>query len=287
MRFWREPLLHFLLAGAALFAVYEIAAPGAAAEDSRVIRVQREDLLTFMQFRAQAFQPELFEARLDALPPAQLQSLVEDYVREEALFREASAMGMSEGDYIIRQRLVQKLDFLLQDLASAKAEPAPGELERFFQERRADYQVDSVYTFTHIFFDKDKHGEEGAQARARELLAESAALGFSDAPAHGDHYPFLTDYVERTRDYVINNFGAGFVEALDALAPGENWQGPLASPYGYHLVLMRERREPFIPPLKDIEARVLEDFRYERRVRRREEAVAEIVSGYEVQLELE
>ena len=95
----RQPLLHFLLAGAAIFIFNSLSNPDtadSAAEDPRRIVVDQATLLDFMQYRAQAFEPEYFAAQLAALPEAELDTLVGDYVREEALYREALAMGMAD-----------------------------------------------------------------------------------------------------------------------------------------------------------------------------------------------
>ena len=286
----REPLLHFLLAGALLFIWYEMSgAADAEAQDPSVIEVDREALLAFMQYRASAFEPELFRARLDAMPAGELRALVEDYVREEVLYREALAMAMDEGDYIIRQRLVQKLDFLLEDAARQAPDPDAATLAAFHQARREDYRVDAAYTFTHIFFDAEKRGWDEARAAALALLesGETASLAFTDAGRYSDRYPFLQNYVERTRDYVANNFNDDFVAALDAIeAPGRQWRGPFASRYGYHLVMLRERTEPYIPELPAVRERVLEDYRFESMLRAREAALDRLISEYEVDVNL-
>jgi hypothetical protein len=288
----KQPLLHFVLLGGLLFLAYDFRAVPSAEEDgaaaSDLIVVDRATLLDFMQYQAQAFEPELFSARLDAMSPDEVLGLVDAYVREEALYREALQMDMDRGDYIIRQRLVQKVEFLLENLATENSDPTDAELQAFYEARIADYEVGAVYTFTHIFFDGQDGAMEEARMRAEATLARSDAITFEQSSQYGDRYPFLQNYVERTRDFVVNNFSAGFVAALDALPPGdERWQGPLASRYGYHLVLLRARAEPFTPPLQDVRARVLDDFRYENLVRKRQEAEDRVVAEYEVSLRLE
>lgn len=91
-RLLREPLLHFLLAGAALYAAWAWLGPGDA--DTRRIVVDRPTLLRFMQYQAQAFEPGSFTARFDAMDAAQRSRLIADYVREESLYREARALGL-------------------------------------------------------------------------------------------------------------------------------------------------------------------------------------------------
>ena len=291
MTFIRQPLFHFLLAGLLIFIVYGLTSPEPAdtGPAEKIIMVDRIALLNFMQFRAQAFQPVLFSEQFDNMSAEEVQQLIAEYVREEALHREALVMGMDQGDYIIRQRLVQKVEFLLENMVNQDLVAESGEIEAFYETRREQYQVDAVYTFTHIFFDGEERGWIQAEADAVNLLGspQISSVAFNDASAYGDRYPFLQNYVERTRDFVINNFTDTFVDALDALPPSDNsWQGPYESRYGFHLVMLRERNEPIIPELEQIRDRVMEDWRYEMVINARREAEEQVVAGYEIRVDL-
>lgn len=286
----KQPLLHFLLLGALIFLAYAASDAELESEPADLadtIQVDRQTLLDFMQYQANAFEPALFAARLDEMGEAEVQELVQAYVREEALYREALRLGMDEGDYIVRQRLVQKVEFLLENLAATGIEPDSADLEAFYQARLDDYAIASAYTFTHIFFDIRQGSPEQALARAQDTLAESAEISFEESSLHGDRFPFLQDYVERSRDFIVNNFGADFVGELDLLRPGDPaWQGPLTSRYGFHLVLLRGRTEAYTPALAEIRERVLEDFRYDSLLRAREQAEQRVVAEYSVELAL-
>src|SRR5690606_37816055 len=167
-RLLREPLVHFLVAGAVLFAAYALVrGPGAAPADERTIVVDRRTLLTFMQYRSNAFEPSTFEASLDAMSDDERRRLIEAYVDEEILYREAKALGLSESDYVIRQRLIQKLGFLLGDIADASLAIGAAELQAYFDTHREAYAIEPAVTFTHVFFDADRRGAEGALAAAR------------------------------------------------------------------------------------------------------------------------
>jgi hypothetical protein len=287
----KQPLLHFLLLGALLFVwnarVPDPAATEAAAATDSVIVVDRTALLDYLQYQAKAFDAASFNQQLDAMTAEEKQQVIDDYVREEALYREALRMQMQTGDYIIKQRLVQKVEFLLENLVNRNVEPDEVTLAAFYAERQQDYRIDAVYSFTHIFFDAGKDGMEGAKTRANALLPAADNIGFNDAGQHGDRFPFLQNYVERTRDFVVNNFSMDFVTELDRLNPAEKWQGPLSSRYGYHLVMLTRRSEPSVPPLDAVRDRVLDDYRYETLVQGRKAAEQEVVAGYEVRVELE
>jgi len=288
----KQPLLHFLVAGILIFAGYQWSAPAVPDIENleKVIPVDRLALLNFMQFRAQAFQPELFSEQLDAMSESDLEKLIDDFVREEALYREALALGMDQGDYIIRQRLVQKVEFLLENMVNQSLVPDDAVIASWFDERRSDYQIDAVYTFTHIFFDAGERGQEQAQQDALSLLnsANIGDIAFNDASQYGDRYPFLQNYVERTRDFVVNNFTEDFVARLDTLAPSDqDWAGPFESRYGFHLVMLRSKTDPYIPAFEEIRERVLDDWRFESVLQNRREAEQQVIDAYEVRLDLQ
>jgi len=287
----QQPLLHFLAAGVLIFAAYQISdeAEQETASDGMAIVVDRTALLNFMQYRAQAFRPDIFSEQLDAMSEAERERLVADFVREEALHREALAMGMDQGDYIIRQRLVQKVEFLLENMVNQALVPDEEVITAWYNVHRDDYRVDAVYTFTHIFFDADERGPEQARQDAANLLGtpQLAEAGFNDASGFGDRYPFLQNYVERTRDFVVNNFTPAFVDALDAVEPSNaSWYGPFESRYGWHLVMLRQRSEPYLPDLDSIRERVMDDWRYEAVLESRRDAEQQVIDQYEVQVDL-
>jgi len=287
----QQPLLHFLAAGVLIFAAYQISdeAEQETASDGMAIVVDRTALLNFMQYRAQAFRPDIFSEQLDAMSEAERERLVADFVREEALHREALAMGMDQGDYIIRQRLVQKVEFLLENMVNQALVPDEEVITAWYNVHRDDYRVDAVYTFTHIFFDADERGPEQARQDAANLLGtpQLAEAGFNDASGFGDRYPFLQNYVERTRDFVVNNFTPAFVDSLDAVEPSNaSWYGPFESRYGWHLVMLRQRSEPYIPDLDSIRERVMDDWRYEAVLESRRDAEQQVIDQYEVQVDL-
>ena len=282
----REPLIHFLVAGVLVFGVYDWLNPSAGnAADASTIVVDRERLLTYMQYRSNAFEADLFNEQLDALDAGQRQRLVDDYVREEALYREALALGLDRGDYIMRQRMVQKLEFLIDGFAQNAVEPTAAQLADFYTENRADYVDPSVYTFSHVFFDREARGADAARSAAEALLPQLNEMhaGFNDATRYGDRPLYLRNYVERTRDYVVGHLGEGLVAALDDAVPSErDWIGPFESPYGWHLVMLTERKGARLPPLAEIEPRVRDDYARVALDRARANAIEQLVAGYAV-----
>ena len=286
-KLFREPLVHFLAAGIGLFVLFGIANRDASTDDPNVVIVDDEALLTFVQYRIKAFNPELAEKKLQSLSNEELERLIDDYVREEVLHREALALGLDEDDYVIRRRLVQKLEFITEGFAEASLEPDEAALQRYFDANSSDYYVEPFVTFTHVFFETEDRPVEDAKAAAEEKLIElnRESTPFSDAPTHGDRFLYHVNYVERTPDYVASHFGVPMAKAVFELEPNDLvWRGPFQSPYGFHLVLLTTNEPGREPELNEIEGRVREDWRRAMIREETEDTIADIVDSYDVRV---
>jgi len=286
-KFLREPLLHFLAAGLALFVLFGLVNRDGRSSDPNLILVDQEALLTFIQYRIKAFNPSLAKQKLEALSDEELDQLIGDYVREEVLHREALALGLDEDDYVIRRRLVQKLEFITEGFAEAGADLDGAAVQRYFDANKADYYVEPYVTFTHVFFQTEDRPREQARALANKELERLNRNGvpFSDAPQHGDRFLYHVNYVERTPDYVGSHFGPAMARALFALEPNEFvWRGPFDSTYGVHLVLLTTNEPGREPELAELEARVRQDATRARIREETESAIADVVDAYEVRV---
>ncbi len=284
-RLLKDPLAHFLLLGLGLFVLFELVAGDESDYDSKVIDVDRESLLTFVQYRSRAFEPKAAAARLDGLSDEELDRLIGDYVREEALHREALALGMDKNDYIIKRRLIQSIEFITDDFATTAVEVTTADIQAYFEANREDYYIEPYVTFTHVFFDGERHsrGESLALVTAKLANLNTQRVPFSDAPRHGDHFPFFVNYVERGPQFVASHFGAPMAEGIFALAPNDaTWRGPFESQYGAHLVLLVRKAEGRYPELAEVEASVRDSVKREAIQARKDEVIQRIVDTYEV-----
>ncbi len=284
----REPLVHFLAIGVALFVLFNVVGPDDAEADSKTIVVDRNALLTFVQYRSKAFNPEVAASRLDALNETELQLLIDDYVREEALHREALALGMDENDYVIKQRLIQSLKFITNGFISSAVDVSDEEVAEYYEENKDDYYVDPYATFTHVYFSSDRHGAEEAKALAGAKLEQLNAenVPFSESTRHGDRFLYNVNYVERTEEFVASHFGRSMAAEVFALEADEaTWHGPFESAYGYHLVMLTRRVDGVQPPLEEIYDAVREDALRLALIRANDKAEQAIVETYDVRME--
>jgi hypothetical protein len=283
----KQPLLHFLLVGLGMFVLFDAVSDDPWESDESVIVVDREALLSFVQFRSKAFQPGAAAARLDSLPEAELERLVQEYVREEALHRQALALGMDANDYIIKRRLVQKVEFITNSFVDETVKLFEADIETHYAAHTDDYYIEPFVTFTHVFFDGSRRQPQELEVLAAEKLAElnEQRVPFSQSSRHGDRFLYHTNYVERTPEFVASHFGPEMAERVFALEPDTaRWHGPYRSSYGLHLVMVGKSAAGRIPELAEVRDRVADDARREVVRERNEAAVQSIVDGYQVRL---
>ncbi len=245
-RLAREPLVHFLILGAVLFA-----AIGIMRELRRpTIRLDAQELNQLASY---------WELQMQRPPTkAELAGLIQDRIDEELMAREALRLGLDKDDMIVRRRLAQKMAFASEDLAAAK-EPSEAELRSFYAATRAQYAQPARLALRQVFFSRDRIGESAdhAAALARAELAGGRA-------AAGDPSLLPSSYADVSLDELSRDFGKEFAAAASGAAIGE-WTGPIASPYGLHLLMVESRREQEVPAFHVVRAEVREAWLAEAR----------------------
>ena len=284
-RVLKDPLVHFLALGAALFLLFKLVASDDTAYDSKVINVDRDALLTFVQYRTRAFEPQAAAAQLDGMSDEELERLISDYVREEALHREAKALGVDKNDYVIKRRMIQSIEFITDGFVNAAVEVADEDVAGHYEANREDYYVSPFVTFTHVFVDGERRRREAAYALATDTLEElnGNQVPFSDAPRYGDRFPFFVNYVERDPQFVASHFGPAMAQQVFALeASDTTWHGPFESEFGLHLVMLTRKAEGRYPELTEIEDIVRTDAEREKTAAQKDKAIQAIVDTYDV-----
>ena len=279
----KDPLLHFLGLGFGLYALLQLI--GQPAENE--IFVDREALLTFLQYQSVAFDREQFESFLDDMGPGEMADLIEEAAREEILYREALAMGLDRDDYIIRSRLVQKLRYLAEGFATDAEPLSEEEVGAYFEANRSLYDIDPHITFTHVFFNAERRGWEEARGLAEAKLRDlnDGAVPFEGSAAHGDRFPYFVNYVARPPQLVASHLGSGVAEALFQLpANPDRWRGPFESRFGVHLILITDQQPRRAPSFDEVRDRVAADAQAARARTRTEAAIDEIMARYRVTL---
>lgn len=271
-RLLREPLLHFLLAGCLLFAAYawlNRAADGTEGSAARTVRITASevDWLRASWSRQWRRAPDENE----------LKGIVQAHLREELLAREARALKLDENDTVVRRRLAQKMEFVVQDTAQL-GEPDEAELRRLYDAQRERFLSPARISFSHVYFSRDRRGAR-AEADARAVLGRLAG-GAAPAEA-GDRFLGQYDFAAADEQEVAAVLGPAFARQVFALEPGA-WRGPLASGYGLHLVRVDARQAARPRDFAEARSEVLALWRREHEQAQREQFFAALLKKYEV-----
>jgi len=268
-----EPLLHFLLLGAALFLAYGyLSGPSAAPEEIVVGAGKIEHLAeTFTRFQQRA------------PTAAELKEEVDKYVREEIMSREALALGLDQDDSVIRRRLQQKLDFIASDLADA-GEPTEDELAAWLAAHPEDFREDARLSFRQVCLIPDRHGDRLDADVAALLVGLRQAGAMADISALGDSLMLPQELPDEPAGAVAARFGPDFAARLAEL-PLDEWSGPVRSGYGVHAVLVTARADSRLPGLDEVRERVARDVQCDRRQRANREFMDRLLAKYRVRIE--
>jgi hypothetical protein len=223
-RLLREPLLHFFLVGAVLFGAYRWLHGGLLNAPTEIVVSRGQVQSLQMQFERIWQRPATRD---------ELQGLIDGWVREEIFYREGIAMALDRDDPVVRRRVGQKLEFILD--SAAPAVPSDAELQAWLDAHPDEYQIESTYSLRQVFFDPARHGDKlGA-----DIVAARRALE-SGKPVDGDTTLLPGEMNAARSTEVARVFGNEFVEGLRTVAIG-GWQGPLRSDFGVHLVELNKR----------------------------------------------
>jgi hypothetical protein len=274
MKLLREPLLHFILLGAVIFAAFGFITRHRTDKPGEIVVTQGalENIVTGF-------------TRTWQRPPseAELRGLVREYIREEVAYREALAMGLDRDDTIVRRRLRQKLEFLSDDLAS-RAQPTDADLQALLQAHPDLFQSEPLFSFRQIYLNPQLHGSNLQRDQAR-LLANLQRAGLhTDFASFGDPFLLPQTFQSVSLAEVKQTFGDQFASAISTASLGV-WQGPVASGYGAHLVFVTQRSDGHMPALADVREQVRREWLDAKRSEATDKFYEALLRRYTIRIE--
>jgi parvulin-like peptidyl-prolyl isomerase len=268
----KDPLVHFLVAGAVLFAVYGVLNRGeGGGEGDSVVRVTAQQVEWLTETWMRQWQR----------PPTEdeLRGLLKEYLKETMLAREAQELGLDADDTVVRRRLAQKMNFLMEDFSAR--EPTEEELRRTYEDNRERFQSPARVSFTHIYFSTDRRGAL-ATADATAVLEDlTTAGGSGGTPELGDRFLLESEHVDQEEQAVAGLFGTEFSRAVFALEPGD-WHGPIESGYGVHLVRVTARHDARVLEFEVVREEVTNYWLTQYQDQRNEAYTAALFEKYEI-----
>lgn len=283
--FIRQPLVQFLIGGALFYIVLTAFGPNENEGDtSYLVVVDDSALLLYLQYQDKAFDDDQASLLLASLDEVGRARLVAEYVRDEIMVREAVSLGLDQNDDVIRQRLIQKMDFIFQGFGGEKQDITNVDIETYYAENSSRYVQPRQATFTHVFFNGRDRGVDAAKQDAQTTLAQlnQGQVSFEQAGKYGDRFFFLRNYIERSDRLISDHFGSEMADQVFSAEPTGSWIGPIQSKYGFHLVLMRGKQPAKTLPLEAVVDQVLADMERDRLDAARLEAYQRAADNYTV-----
>jgi parvulin-like peptidyl-prolyl isomerase len=267
-----NPLLQFFVAGAVIFALY--AWRGEALEQGAQDRI----VITQAEQRNLA---SLFEKTWRRSPTEdERKGLFEERLQQELLYREALALGLDKDDVVIRRRLAQKIEFIVDDMAAGRS-PTDEELGAFLKQNEERYATEPKVSFRQVYLSAERRGPaliEDANRILTELQTGADPLSFGDPTVLPQSMrASALSSVERV-------FGKEFSAAL-ADAPIGSWIGPVQSTFGAHLVQLLERQAGQAATLDTARAQLERDWREAERQRAKDAYIKTLKDKYSISIE--
>jgi hypothetical protein len=267
-RLLREPLLHFLLLGALLFAIY-------AAVNRNALR--SPETVVVNQARAEALAGQFQRIWQRAPTRDELQGLIDQWVREEIVYREGLTAGMDRDDEVVRRRVVQKMTFITEGMSADV--PGEAEMETWLRTHPDSYRIPPRYTLQQVYFDPRQHSD--GLGRSIKTAAAAHKRGETNV---GDPTLLPASLTDAGTDEVARTFGEKFAAALAQLPDGR-WSGPVVSGFGVHLVRIDARTPERVPALAEVRPAVERDLINARSRQANEDFYKALRKRYTVKLE--
>jgi hypothetical protein len=272
-RWLREPLLHFLLLGLAIFAAFKVLGP--------VERDQPSIVVTQGMIDGQV--AAFSRTWLRPPTPQEIDALVREYVREEVYYREGMALGLDRDDTVIRRRLQQKVEFIAE-AAGMATEPTDDQLRAHLAAHPDAYRTDERLSFVHVYLNSERRGDTVARD-AEQLLAAIKVGGVEVDPATlGDATMLERVFENVALQDVAAQFGDEFASHLAKMPVGQ-WLGPVDSAYGKHLVRISNRTAGRVPQLDEARDAVRRDWANNQRVAANRKFYESLLKRYTVTIE--
>lgn len=222
-----------------------------------------------------------WQAQTKSAPtPSQLDGLIEGYIREEILVREAARLGLDDDDIIVRRRLAQKVEFFLSDV-DAPPPPSEAVLRAFYDTHKNRYAQAAKISFRHIF----APDEQAAFAALADVKAGQ------DWRTVGAPFMLQREYGSKDKTELAEIFGQDFANALfdtalvkEAADKKNIWNTPIRSAFGWHIVQIASHTPQQQPRFADVAQRLLQDWQAAQTQIAKEKSWADLRRQYDVRL---
>ncbi|MBK9589615.1 MAG: peptidyl-prolyl cis-trans isomerase [Sphingomonadales bacterium] len=263
----REPLVHFLVAGALVFLVLSGRPPNAT---ERRIVVDEPVLESIFNRYVQSFhRPPT---------PEEIDGLVQDYIRSEVYYREALRLGLDRDDEVVKKRMRNKM-LALSGAEAEATQPSDTELQALLDKDPARYAAPPRFTLQQHYLGADT---PTLRAAAQAAIAAVKPGSAPDLPTVTSAMPDRVD--DASPSDLAAEFGDEFAESVSK-APVGRWTGPVLSGFGLHVIKIERLTKAPPPRLEDVRQSLENDWRFAAVRKAEDESFKSMLRGYDVVIE--
>jgi hypothetical protein len=264
-RILKEPFIHFLLIGGLLFLLYGML--NTERDESEIVIDENlvNELVAKWELQRNR-QPTLEE----------LENLIDEYIQQEVLYKEALVMKLDHNDEIVKRRLAQKMEFISDGLTES-LQPTKEMLMAYYEKNKSNYKKDPSYTFRQVYFSADE--------RNNALADATNALVSKSPKTLGDELLLPGEYTHASSYQIANDLGSAFAQRLDSLEVGQ-WTGPITSSYGVHIVFIKEKKGGGYYTFEEVGEKVTVDYNFDASNDFKEELITSLLKNYTVVIDV-
>jgi parvulin-like peptidyl-prolyl isomerase len=260
----REPIALFVIFGVLLYIIY-VRFTTYYEQKNKQITVTESQIAILKETFTKTWNREPTDKELNAQ--------IENFIKDEIFYKEAVELGLDKSDIAVKRRLRQIMEMMMDDMATVY--PSEDQLKQYLSENPDKFRRDPTISFRHMYFSTEN----------RELAVEVLGKLKDSLPVNADKMDGLALIPNELSDesYVAVErlFGKSFTEEIFKLKPGD-WQGPVESAYGYHLVYISQLRDGFVPELADIWDEVEREWSLEMKTKVKDQQYQKIKEKYTV-----
>ncbi len=236
----KSPVVHFMLLGVAAFVAYNQLKP----PDRETITVTTQTVNALVRQRESITR--------NPVTDKERRIILEGYIEDEILLREAYKRDFDKNDYRVRKRI---LNIMRSSLSEVIPEPSVAQLRLFYDENKDRYLTSPSRSFEHIYFSFASAKLPDKPERFIRLLQEK-----DDITGLGD-FSLITGnkYSKNSFQTTAITFGKPFAQVVFDM-PLNRWHGPVESFQGIHYVRVTAEHEPELPPFEQMETYLRQDY---------------------------
>ena len=259
-----SPALHFIVLGGIAFGLYATLKPPA----TEAIHVTTQTIDALVQQR-ESIVP-------NPVPPEERQSLIEGYIEDEVLLREAYKRGFDKTDYRVRKRL---LNIMRSSLSDVVPEPSVAQLRTFYEENKERYLASPSRSFEQVYFSFTSNAlPVDPPVFIRQLQGEV------DIATLGEYAPMGNRFSKTSFQSAARLFGKPFAQIIFDL-PLHQWHGPVESFRGIHYVRVTASHDSELPPFEQMESFLRSDYVMVKSRDRQQEKIRSLMKNYKIAVE--